>query len=95
MPPVPLELEAADEEDESLLEEEMSRDTSIKFYCEICDKAQSVYIDLVEYDELNDTPWGDIVCLNCSFVIATISAADNGRVVLYLEPDAASGELRK
>ena len=46
----------------------------LRFYCESCQEHQPVTIESIEQDTLNDIPWGDIVCKNCAFVIATVSA---------------------
>jgi hypothetical protein len=48
----------------------------VRFYCEVCDEHKCVLIEPLETDELNKgkPPWGDIVCVECHFVIATISA---------------------
>lgn len=52
----------------------------IKFYCEICDYHRPVEIEPLQTDDLNKgkPPWGDIVCQECHFVIATISASESG-----------------
>lgn len=47
----------------------------MKIYCELCEKAQPFTIDPIRKDK--DFPkqglWGDIVCSECSLVIATLS----------------------
>lgn len=46
----------------------------IKFHCECCGKHQPVEIEVLSTDNLNpNLAWGDVVCQECSFVIATIS----------------------
>jgi len=58
----------------------------VKFFCEICQSHQCVEVDKVQSDELNDgDPWGDIVCIECRFIIATYSAEKPG--VLVFVPD--------
>ena len=51
----------------------------VKFYCEVCEEFQPVEIEPIQQDELNDHPWGDIVCAACHFVIATITADQPGQ----------------
>ena len=52
----------------------------INFYCECCDCHQPVHIEYLQADDMNKgkPPWGDIVCTECNFVIATISAPEPG-----------------
>ena len=45
----------------------------IKFYCEVCGKSQDVILEDMTKDVLNKKfPWGDILCKECKFVIATM-----------------------
>ena len=57
----------------------------LKIYCEVCGKTQKVRQPvLLRKDDLNKTPWCDLVCDECSFVVATLSADVEGE--LRLEP---------
>ena len=53
----------------------------LKFYCECCGEHQLVIIEDISKDKLNKRPWGDVVCRECSFVIATISAKVEGKLI--------------
>jgi hypothetical protein len=57
----------------------------IYFYCEVCGDHQEVDIEPLKKDDLNPCPWGDIVCKACHFVIATVSADVEGKVVFLPE----------
>ena len=60
----------------------------IKIYCDACGgKPQSFFVEPLKKDELNKTPWGDIVCDKCGFVIATLSADVEGDVALVMVTD--------
>lgn len=50
----------------------------IGFYCEVCHTHRAVQAITVASDDLNPEPWGDIVCSECHFVIATIVAQEPG-----------------
>lgn len=52
----------------------------LKFYCEGCGKHQPVVIEPLKFDDLNNDAWGDIVCKECSLVIATMSSNREGRL---------------
>ena len=53
--------------------------TMVKFYCECCNDHMCVEIEPLQIDKLNESwAWGDIVCSECHFVIATISADEAG-----------------
>ena len=62
----------------------------IQFYCCECEEARSVVIEPLRKDELNDVPWGDIVCSECFLVIATLSADVEGDVEIVLGPPKES-----
>ena len=52
----------------------------IRFYCTACQKSQSVIIERLETDVLNGSKiWGDIICKECHFVIATVEADEPGQ----------------
>jgi len=50
----------------------------IRLYCEQCKEFQPVEIEPVQGDNLNPMPWGDIICADCHFVIATLVADELG-----------------
>ena len=50
----------------------------LKFYCRGCGERQSVTIEPLKFDDLNDDAWGDIVCNKCRLVIATMSSSREG-----------------
>jgi len=60
----------------------MSKANSFKVHCEVCGKHQLVNPIQLRKDRLNKKPWGDIVCSECHFVIATISADVEGDIIL-------------
>lgn len=60
----------------------------VKFFCEPCRKAQSVIIEKVTKDKRNKTPWGDILCKECRFVIATISSEQEGGYEFRIKEDS-------
>ena len=60
---------------------------TILFYCESCGSAQQVYIEPAQRGALNNMPWGDIVCKECSFIIATYSAEKEG-ILIFSESNA-------
>lgn len=52
---------------------------AVKFYCESCQEHKKVEIEPLSTDALNiNRIWGDIICADCHFVIATISASEAG-----------------
>jgi uncharacterized protein YlaI len=53
----------------------------LKFYCEVCGELKPVEIKKIEKDDLNEKPWGDILCSDCHFVIATVSADKEGYLI--------------
>ena len=58
-----------------------------KFYCECCEVHRSVQIERALMDDKNEMFWGDIVCEECHFVIATYSEDRQG--MLMFVPDDA------
>ena len=57
--------------------------SSVKFYCESCSDDRTVCrpikIERLSTDKLNRPKiWGDILCAECGFVIATITADEPG-----------------
>ena len=64
----------------------------VRFYCEGCGKYKNVKIEPLETDELNKgkPPWGDIVCVECHLVIATISADVPGTYSFIREGEASN-----
>jgi hypothetical protein len=36
---------------------------------------------IIKKDDLNDKPWGDVICKRCRFVIATVSADEEGELI--------------
>jgi hypothetical protein len=47
---------------------------TVRFYCEFCTRPQPVEIESLTTNELTpNLAWGDVICLECGFVIATIS----------------------
>lgn len=52
----------------------------VRFFCSTCDANKEVVIEPLKSDDLNKgkDPWGDIVCVDCHLVIATISAKQPG-----------------
>lgn len=53
--------------------------SDVRFYCESCDERVPVDIEHLRKDVLNgDVAWGDIICAMCFFVIATVSAEEEG-----------------
>ena len=50
----------------------------VKFYCEVCHKAQTVKTDRnrMRLGKWNDTNYADIVCNTCDYIIAIISVDD-------------------
>jgi hypothetical protein len=55
------------------------KDCAVEFFCEACGVPRSVYIEPLSADDLNGTKkCGDIICVNCRFVIATIFADKPG-----------------
>ena len=54
----------------------------IKAWCEICQKAQEIYFPIkLRMDDDNDDAWNDMLCKECSFVIATLSCGDECDIV--------------
>jgi len=53
----------------------------IKFYCDDCMTPREVTIEPITMDMLNQEAWGDIVCDECSGIIATASADVEGKLV--------------
>lgn len=54
--------------------------TKMKFYCSCCGKAMPVIIHECSKDNLNgENIWSDITCCECHFVIATITAPEEGQ----------------
>ena len=60
----------------------------VKFYCEVCGEAVPVIIEDVTKDKRNKTPWGDILCDKCHFVIATISSETEGVYEFRIKKDS-------
>ena len=56
----------------------MIEQVELKFYCPTCPNHQSVIIEPLKFDNLNDVAWGDIVCKGCHVVIATMSSSKEG-----------------
>lgn len=52
--------------------------TKVEFYCDYCELTGPVEIEPLSPDDLNDANWGDIVCVRCRLVIATITADEPG-----------------
>ena len=54
---------------------------AVGFYCVACDDFRDVQIEELKRDALNKgkLPWGDIVCVECHLVIATINANEPGK----------------
>ena len=50
----------------------------VSFYCENCKTQRAIQAISVGTDDLTPKPWGDIVCQECQFVIATIVAQEPG-----------------
>lgn len=42
-------------------------------YCGSCGEAREYFVEPMTSDDLNASPWGDMVCNTCHFVIATFS----------------------
>ena len=62
---------------------------TLQFYCESCEQDQPGNISPIETDDLNVTPWGEITCDACGFIIATMSASERGRLAFVTEEQAA------
>ena len=52
----------------------------IKAYCDACGEMKNAHFDEILKDDLNEFPWGDLVC-ECSMVIATLGAEKAGKIV--------------
>lgn len=64
----------------------LKKQYQVKFYCEVCGNHTPVEIEHLKKDDLNgDMIWGDIVCTECHFVIATISSNIAGNYSFVLE----------
>ena len=50
----------------------------MRIYCDLCGEYAEFDIDQMRTDELNEKPWGDIVCRQCRLVIATIVVDEPG-----------------
>lgn len=51
----------------------------VLIYCENCNAHQPFSVDPMKKDPKNaDSIWGDLVCLVCRFVIATLTVEEEG-----------------
>lgn len=57
----------------------------IKFFCEICNENKPVIFCDITQNDLNQEPWGDILCGDCRQVIATITSEKEGKVSMTIE----------
>lgn len=66
----------------------------VRFYCVACDSHANVTIETLKEDDLNKgkDPWGDIVCVDCRLVIATISAKQPG--IYEFQPKVSDREIQ-
>lgn len=55
---------------------------TLKFYCDVCNENREIKSISLETESLNPTPWGEIVCAVCHFVIATVGADEPGDYVV-------------
>jgi hypothetical protein len=59
--------------------------TKIRFYCEFCEEHRPIEIEPLRKDDLNgNVAWGDILCKECHFVIATVTSEVEGVLKLIL-----------
>jgi len=49
-----------------------------RIYCKNCAKSQPMLIEPMTDEKHYKKPWGDLVCRECSFVIATITVDEPG-----------------
>ena len=62
---------------------------TVRIYCECCGENVPLEIEPMSTDELNgDKIWGDIVCPECHFVIATLTADESGIYAIEKVGDA-------
>lgn len=53
--------------------------TKMKFHCHCCQNQMPVVIHRLSKDNLNgDHIWADVTCCECHFVIATLTAPEEG-----------------
>ena len=64
----------------------------IKIYCDICKKHVNIFIEPVTRENYN-VFWGDIVCPECNYIIATLTTDKPGTYrITGPEPQEAKDE---
>ncbi len=60
--------------------------SDVKIYCEVCDTQKPMIIEMSEDKSFPDQGiWGDILCADCYFIIATVSGDEEGSYGIVLQ----------
>ena len=53
----------------------------LEMWCDVCGEFTPLLIEVLRKDELNEKPWGDLVCKTCKLVHKAVRASVPGTLV--------------